>query len=76
MEESYFVLYCSEAGDHYLRLMDKAALEHALDNQYWGPNVKINTLESPYTLSLEHCVGLFIWKGQSVIPQHKTTWSI
>lgn len=77
--EEYFVLYCSEDGDHYLQKMTKPALEKALADEDWGYDVKINIGMPPLPGNLECTSGLFIFKGSLVVPKPKTVvraWTV
>lgn len=67
----YYVLYCSEDGDVHLERFTKQRLEKALADEDWGPDVKIH-LCSEIPRRLESAVGIFIIKGQSIVPQPKT----
>jgi hypothetical protein len=77
--EEYFVLYCSEDGEHYLQKMTKPELEKALADEEWGYDVKINMGLPSGVGNLESTTGLFIFKGSLIVPKPKTVvraWSV
>ncbi len=63
----YFVIRCSEDGDITLSQFDKSTLERHLTEEYWGPNVQI--LVPPARLNLQEAAGIYIIKGELVIPK-------
>jgi hypothetical protein len=78
MNEVYFVITASEDGEVYLNTYTKAALEKALTDEDWGPDVKYLRPSGQVNLQ-EGGAGIYIIKGNSVIPKEQavvTKWSV
>lgn len=73
MDDIYFVLYCSDSGDHYLTRHTKADLERALAEHDWGEGIPIREWSGKFhQINLAEQHGLYIFKGPCVVPQAKT----
>jgi hypothetical protein len=73
MNDTYFVIYCNDSGDHYITPFTKTKLEEALAEEFWGSDIPIHKLDGFSQVNLECVYGLYIIKGQSIQPQPKQT---
>jgi hypothetical protein len=63
----YYVITCSEDGDHHIELVSREELEERLNDEYYGSDPKYLT-ELNESLDLGYFSGLIIIKGEAIMP--------
>ena len=79
MNDTYFVVTASEDGDVYLNAYTKEALERALTDEDWGPDVRFLQVSRGQINLQEGGAGIYIIRGTTVIPKEQavvTKWSV